>query len=77
MVTLQTAENALKTVYLGTINDIINTKVNPLLTKIEQTSQDVVGKEIQTVASGFTSVFLSLCSICLCATESISLMRLS
>ena len=37
MVTLQTAENALKSVYLGTITDIMNTKVNPLLTKIEQT----------------------------------------
>lgn len=48
MVTLQTAENALKSVYLGTITDIMNTKVNPLLTKIEQTTDDVWGKEIHT-----------------------------
>ncbi len=48
MVTLQTAENALKSVYLGTITEIMNTKVNPLLTKIEQTSTDVWGKEIHT-----------------------------
>ncbi|MBO5224212.1 MAG: phage major capsid protein [Clostridia bacterium] len=48
MVTLQTAENALKSVYLGTITDIMNTKVNPLLTKIEQTATDVWGKEIHT-----------------------------
>ncbi|MBE5732945.1 MAG: phage major capsid protein [Clostridiales bacterium] len=48
MVTLQTAENALKSVYLGTITDIMNTKVNPLLTKIEQTATDVWGKEVHT-----------------------------
>jgi hypothetical protein len=48
MVTLQTAENALKSVYLGTITDIMNTKVNPLLSKIEQTATDVWGKEIHT-----------------------------
>lgn len=48
MVTLQTAENALKSVYLGTISDIMNTKINPLLSKIEQTETDVWGKEIHT-----------------------------
>lgn len=50
MVTLQNAENALKTVYLGTVTDLLNTRVNPLLTKIEQTSADVWGKEIRTAA---------------------------
>ncbi|MCH5155016.1 MAG: phage major capsid protein [Clostridiales bacterium] len=50
MVTLQNAENALKTVYLGTMTDLLNTKVNPLLAKIEQTSADVWGKEIRTAA---------------------------
>ena len=48
MVTLESAENALKTVYLGTVTDLLNTHVNPLLTKIEQTSADVWGKEIRT-----------------------------
>lgn len=47
MITINSAENALKTVYLGTITDLLNTKVNPLLTKIEQTSIDVTGKEIR------------------------------
>lgn len=50
MVTLQNAENALKSVYLGTVTDLLNTKVNPLLAKIEQTSNDVWGKEIRTAA---------------------------
>lgn len=50
MVTLQNAENALKTVYLGTVTDLLNTKVNPLLSKIEQTTADVWGKEIRTAA---------------------------
>lgn len=50
MVTLQNAENALKSVYLGTMTDLLNTRVNPLLAKIEQTSADVWGKEIRTAA---------------------------
>ncbi|MCM1224441.1 MAG: phage major capsid protein, partial [Lachnospiraceae bacterium] len=50
MVTLQNAENALKSVYLGTVTELLNTKVNPLLSKIEQTSTDVWGKEIRTAA---------------------------
>lgn len=50
MVTLQNAENALKSVYLGTVTDLLNTRVNPLLAKIEQTSADVWGKEIRTAA---------------------------
>ncbi len=50
MVTLQNAENALKSVYLGTVTELLNTRVNPLLSKIEQTSADVWGKEIRTAA---------------------------
>ena len=50
MVTLQNAENALKSVYLGTVTDLLITRVNPLLSKIEQTSSDVWGKEIRTAA---------------------------
>ena len=50
MVTLQNAENALKSVYLGTVTELLNTRVNPLLAKIEQTSADVWGKEIRTAA---------------------------
>jgi hypothetical protein len=50
MVTLQNAENALKSVYLGTVTELLNTKVNPLLTKIQQTATDVWGKEIRKAA---------------------------
>lgn len=51
MVTLSNAENALKSVYLGAVTELLNTKTNPLLSKIEQTSSDVWGKEIRKAAS--------------------------
>lgn len=51
MVTLTNAENALKSVYLGAVTELLNTKTNPLLSKIEQTSSDVWGKEIRKAAS--------------------------
>ena len=51
MVTLSNAENALKSVYLGAVTELLNTKTNPLLAKIEQTSSDVWGKEIRKAAS--------------------------
>jgi len=47
MVSLQSAENALKSVYLSAVTELLNTNVNPLLTKIEQTASDVWGKEIR------------------------------
>ena len=50
MVTLTSADNALKTLYLGVVADQLNTAVNPLLAKIEQTSSDVWGKEIRKLA---------------------------
>ncbi len=50
MITLQNAENALKSVYLGTVTELLITRTNPLLSKIEQTSADVWGKEIRTAA---------------------------
>ena len=46
MVTLETAEKALKSVYLNVVADQLNIGVNPLLAKIEQTTSDVWGKEI-------------------------------
>ncbi len=46
MVNLETADKALKSVYLGVVTEQLNTQVNPLLTKIEQTSSDVWGKDI-------------------------------
>ncbi len=50
MVTLQTANNALKEVYLGVVSNQLNTGINPLLAKINQTTADVWGKEIIKVA---------------------------
>lgn len=50
MVTLESADNVLKQVYLEVISNQLNTNANPLLTKISQTTQDVWGKEIVKVA---------------------------
>lgn len=46
MITLETAENALKEVYLGVVSNTLNVSANPLLTKIKQSNSDVWGKEI-------------------------------
>lgn len=50
MVTLTTAENALKTVYLGAVSNQLNVEANPLLSKIKQSSADVWGREIRKMA---------------------------
>lgn len=54
MVTMSTADNALKNVYLGVVSEQLNMNVNPLLSKIEKTSENVVGKEVhKVVTNGF------------------------
>ena len=50
MVTLQTAESALKNVYLGVVANQLNVNANPLLAKIKRSSKDVWGKEIRKLA---------------------------
>lgn len=50
MVTIETAENALKTLYLGVLSNQLNTKTNPLFNKIKQTTADVWGKEVKKLA---------------------------
>lgn len=50
MVTMTSADNALKSLYLGVVSEQLNTGVNPLLAKIKQTTQDVWGKEIRRLA---------------------------
>jgi len=50
MVTLSTADNALKEVYLGVVSNQLNTTINPLLARINQTTSDVWGKEIRKLA---------------------------
>lgn len=51
MVSLQTAEKALKTIYLDVVADQLNNSVSPFFSKIEQTESDVYGKEIVKVVS--------------------------
>lgn len=51
MVSLQTAENALKEVYLNVLSNQLNTNVSPVLAKIKQSTRDVWGKEIRTIPS--------------------------
>ena len=50
MVTIQSADNALKTLYLGVVAEQLNTAVNPLFAKFNQTTADVWGKEIRKLA---------------------------
>ena len=50
MVTLSSADKALKTFYLGVLADQLNVGVNPLLAKIGQTTADVWGKEVKKLA---------------------------
>lgn len=51
MITLDTADNALKTVYLGVIGNQLNIGANPLLSKIKQTTNNVYGNEIRKTTS--------------------------
>lgn len=46
MVTLTSAENALKSVYLNVLSEQLNINSNSFLSRINQTSKDVYGKEI-------------------------------
>ena len=50
MVTLTSADNVLKNVYLDVVANQLNTAVNPLLAKIEKTTKDVWGKNIVKLA---------------------------
>lgn len=50
MITLSTADSALKEVYLDVVSEQLNTSINPLFAKIKQTTSDVWGKEIVKLA---------------------------
>ena len=50
MINLQTANNALKTVYLDVLDNLLNVSTNPLFAKIKKTTQGVSGKEIKVLA---------------------------
>ena len=49
-VTLASAENALKTVYLGVVSDQLNSNTNPLYNKIARSTQNIAGREIRKAA---------------------------
>lgn len=54
MITLQTADNALKNMYLGVLSEQLNLNANPLLTLIDKNSENVVGKEVhRVITNGF------------------------
>lgn len=46
-ITVQSADNVLKSVYLDVISEQLNTKINPFLAQINKNSNDVVGKEVK------------------------------
>lgn len=50
MVTLQSAENALKNVYLGVVANQLNIAANPLLAMIKRSTNNIYGKEIRKAA---------------------------
>ena len=50
MISLTTAESALKDAYLNAVCNQLNTNANPLLAKIKQSTSDVWGKEIKRLA---------------------------
>jgi hypothetical protein len=57
MITVTTAENALKNIYLDTVINDINTKTNPFLTMIEKNSKTVSGKDAKLgIRSGSSAV---------------------
>lgn len=47
MITISNASEALKTIYLGVIAELLNNKINPFLAAVERTSNDVFGKEVK------------------------------
>ena len=50
MVTITTAQNALKDLYLDVVSEQLNTKTNVLLNQFKQTTNDVYGREVQMLA---------------------------
>ncbi|MBR1925629.1 MAG: phage major capsid protein [Clostridia bacterium] len=47
MVTITTAQNALKDLYLDVVSEQLNTKTNVLLNQFKKTTNDVYGREVQ------------------------------
>lgn len=47
---MTSADNALKSVYLGAVSEQLDTAINPLLAKIQRSTADVWGKEVRRLA---------------------------
>ncbi|MBP3433665.1 MAG: phage major capsid protein [Clostridia bacterium] len=47
MITIETADNALKTFYLDAVTEALDLKANPLLAQIQRSTADVVGKDVR------------------------------
>ena len=47
MITIETADSALKSYYLDAVKDALDYKVNPFLAKVSQSTVDVVGKDVR------------------------------
>ena len=47
MVTIETADNALKSFYLDAVTEALDLKANPLLAQIQRSTADVVGKDVR------------------------------
>ncbi len=47
MISVETADNALKSFYLDAVTEALDLKANPLLAQIERSSVDVVGKDVK------------------------------
>ena len=47
MITVETADNALKSFYLDAVTEALNLKANPLLAQFKRSSADVVGKDVR------------------------------
>ena len=47
MITIETADNALKTFYLDAVKEALDLKANPLLAQLQKTTSNVVGKDVK------------------------------
>ncbi len=47
MITIETADNALKSFYLDAVTEALDLKANPLLAQFSKTTSDIVGKDVR------------------------------
>ena len=49
MITIETADNALKSFYLDAVTEALDMKTNPLLAQFQRSTADVVGKDVRKI----------------------------